>query len=150
MFRTRAGAFCISRTYANREAEAAAAKAKEASLREQGEYKTLAEQRAERIAELEAETGKVETLTTRLDEAEAVISDLVQAGLKDAPEYVVELLDGKTPVEQLRYLNKHRENWTKAVPMGARETRKPANVTPEMAREELKNKYLEQAGFRPR
>lgn len=101
---------------AQRTAEAEQARiqreADEARLTEQNEFRTLAEQRAERIVELEAAAGQVTTLTEERDNALAVVRELVAGELEAAPDYVRDAIAERGPVEQLRYLNQHRDKWS--------------------------------------
>lgn len=92
--------------------------AKEAALKEQGEYKALAEQHASRIAELEPLTGQVETLTQERDAALAVVTSLVEQELTAAPDFVRDAIAEKSPVDQLAYITKHRDKWAQGKPQG--------------------------------
>jgi hypothetical protein len=85
--------------------------AKDAALADQQKFKELADERAARIGDLESQLTQVETLTTERDAALAVVADLVKDELKDAPKHVVALLEGKSPVEQLRYVQEYRDEW---------------------------------------
>jgi hypothetical protein len=86
--------------------------AEEARLAEQNEFRTLAEQRAERIVELEAQSAQVETLTQERDAALSVVRELVSGELEAAPDYVRDAIAERDPVAQLRYLNQHRDKWS--------------------------------------
>lgn len=125
--------------------KAAEDKAKEDALKEQGEFKTLADQRAARITELEAETGQVESLTQERDAALAVVTGFVEQELKDAPDYVRDAIADKSPVDQFAYISKHRDKWMKPRPTGAGPTPQPVTTGPQ-TRDDIKNKYLKQAG----
>jgi hypothetical protein len=121
--------------------------ADEARLAEQNEFRTLAEQRAERIVELEAATGQVETLTQERDEALAVVRELVGAELQQAPDYVRDAIAERSPVAQLQYLNQHRDKWVTTERRGIPAT--PRGQLPKpVTKDDLKNQYLEQAGVR--
>jgi len=129
---------------AAREREQSESKAKQDALKEQGEYKSLAEDRAARITELEAETGTIETLTQERDAALSVVADLVKEELKTAPEYVAEAIADRDAVAQLQYLNKNRDKWAQPTVRGGGPLPRPANT--EMTRDDIKDKYLRQAG----
>ena len=88
--------------------------AEEARLAEQNEFRTLAEQRAERIVELESAANQVEALTQERDTALSVVRELVAGELEAAPDYVRDAIAERGPVEQLRYLNQHRDKWATA------------------------------------
>lgn len=91
---------------AKKQAETERSKAEEAArqktLAEQGEYKTIAESQAAKIAELEAKTALVERY-------EAALSATLEQALKGLPQHVIELLSDKDPAAQLEYLAKHGE-----------------------------------------
>jgi hypothetical protein len=93
-----------------RKADEREAKAKETAkaeaLAEQGEFKTLAEQRAARIAQLEPLEGE-------LEESRAALQTLLDAELTAVPEEVREAISDKSPAWQLQYITKHRGKWTK-------------------------------------
>lgn len=121
----------------SRKRETAEKAAADAALADQQKFKELAEQRGERIAELEAQAQQIETLTSERDAAHAVIAGLVEDELKLAPAYVADAISERTPVAKLDYLRKHRESWTRTNgnPAGVPPTPR-ANGTPPN-REEL-------------
>lgn len=129
---------------ATREREQSEAKAKDAALIEQQKFEQLANDRAARITELETETARIETLTAERDDAMAVVNELVEAKMKDAPSYVAEALDGRSAVEKLRYVQKHEASWNANRPQGGRET--PRASGGPVTKDDLVDKYLKQAG----
>lgn len=136
------------RRRSEQERERAEAAAEERRLAEQQEFQRLAEQRGERIVELETRVQQIESLTQERDDALSVVRTLVEQELSAAPDYVRDAIADRNPVAQLQYLNQHRDKWSKNLPMGARETGK-ASQPREMTKEDLKNKYLKQAGRLP-
>ncbi len=87
---------------AAKDREKAEADARARALAEQGEFKTLAEQRAARIAELEP----LATETEQLRMATKALLDRQREGL---PEYILPLLDAMPVAGQLEYLAKNRD-----------------------------------------
>lgn len=96
---------------ATREREAAEAAAREAALAEQGQYKPLAEQRAERIVELEGRAAQVDTVTAERDELAELVQAWVEDELKTAPDYVRDAISDRTPQAQLKFIRDNREKW---------------------------------------
>lgn len=82
-------------------AEKARKVAEEQALKEQGQFKTLAEQHAARVAELEPRAGQVE----RFEKALKAQVDELRKGL---PAHLTTLLDKMDAVEQLEYLAANR------------------------------------------
>lgn len=97
------------------EAEATTAKRKAAEqaeatrLEEQQEFQKLAEQRAARVAELEAEIEQVEPLQTELGRYKGALEQYVTAAREGLPEHLTPLLDALDPVAQLEYLTTNAE-----------------------------------------
>jgi hypothetical protein len=92
------------------------------ALEEQQEFKKLADQRAEKVAELEPFKAKAERY-------EAALTALLEAERKDIPEHLVALLDKLDPAEQLEWIATNREaiggagagtNGTRSVPATGR------------------------------
>jgi HD superfamily phosphohydrolase len=85
--------------------------ADEKRLAEQGEYKTLAEKRAEELAaamELaKAKQAEAEKALAERDAHANVLSEHVKKQIDSLglPKPVVQLLEGKTPLERLEWLN---------------------------------------------
>ncbi len=94
-------------------AEAATAKAKreaeEAAAAKQGEFQTLAEKRAERIAALEADLAAAQAHKERADKYEAALAALLAQQRKGLPGHVTELLDKLDPADQLAWIAKNAE-----------------------------------------
>lgn len=100
------------------------AAADEAAVKEaekQGEFKTLADQRAERIKELEPLEAERTAITAERDSALSVVQRIVTAKIKTAPPDVVALLTSTDAAdnprfsltEQLDYIEKHEGEWGK-------------------------------------
>lgn len=84
------------------EAEKAAAAAAEAKLAEQNEWKTLAEQRAAKVAELEPLTGKLAAY-------EKLLGEQLDAELKGWPKEVLELAPANADtLARLEWVNRSR------------------------------------------
>lgn len=90
-------------------------KAAEQALAEQSKFKELAAEREKRIAaiEPELETAKktISELTAKLAESDAVLGEILEAQTKaiKLDDATRDLLAGKTPIEQLRWIAKHGE-----------------------------------------
>lgn len=74
-------------------------------LKEQGEFKALAEQYATRISELEPLEAKVERYET-------IITGMLENQREGLPEYVTQLLDKMDPVEQLSWLTENKARFS--------------------------------------
>lgn len=104
---------------AEQQADEARKQAEEKALQEQGEYKTLADTRAARIAELEAESGKVSDLTKRAERYEAALKKQLEATRADLPFHIVALLDKLDPADQLEWIAQNREQLRKGDGVGS-------------------------------
>ncbi len=111
---------------ARRERDRADQQAETARLEAQGELTQVNENLKAQIAELESKVATLDSLTAERDAAYAVVAGLVEADLKAAPDYVQELIAERPVTEQLDYLNKHRDKWTKTRPNGAGPSPNPA------------------------
>jgi len=100
---------------AQADADKARQEAEQRALAEQGEYKTLAEQRAAKLAELEPKAGQVERY-------ERALKAQVDHLRKDLPDHITALLDKMDPAEQLEYLAANRDKLVATPP--------PANPAP--------------------
>lgn len=92
------------------DAEKARKDAEAIRLKEQGEFQKLAEQRQTRITELEAEVAALAPVTEERDRYKAALETHVTALAKDLPDSIKDLLTGKDPVDQIAWLDKHRES----------------------------------------
>lgn len=88
--------------------------AREAALKEQGEYKSLAEKRAERVVELEGRVAEVDALTEERDALATLVQQMVEDELESAPDYVREAISDRSPQAQLEYVRKNRDKWAAA------------------------------------
>jgi hypothetical protein len=75
--------------------------AETARLKEQGEYKTLAEKAAARVAELEP-------LAEAIQRKDGVIKQFLDAERKGLPKHILALLDKLDPTDQLEYIAANR------------------------------------------
>jgi hypothetical protein len=82
--------------------------AEEKALKEQGEFKTLAESRQ---AEIEALKPKAEYA----EQLEAVVTKLLAEQRKDVPKHIVALLDKLSITDQLDYITTNKGEWEKSV-----------------------------------
>jgi hypothetical protein len=89
--------------------KAAQAAAEEKRLKETGDYQKIAEDAQKKVAELEPHKA-------RADEAEEALNELLAEQRKDLPAHVAELLDGKSPAAQLKWIAKHRAELAKPTP----------------------------------
>lgn len=120
--------------------EKAEKEAAEKALKEQGEFKTLAEQRA---AEVEALKPKAEYA----EQLEAVVRKLLDEQRKDVPKHIIALLDKLSITDQLDYIASNRAEWSKSqqpaapdINAGARNTGKPGEVTAEQRENDMRRK----------
>lgn len=94
-------------------AEKAAAKAREDAQAEaaakNGEWQQLAETRAAKIAEMEAQLAGLDATTARAQRFEAALAQQVGALRKDLPKHLAPLLDKLDVVEQLEWLAANRQ-----------------------------------------
>lgn len=78
-------------------------------LEAQQEFKTLAEKRAERILDLEAQVGTLEQITSERDEMQAALQGYLDKERDGLPDYVLSLLADKSPVQQLAWIAANRD-----------------------------------------
>lgn len=97
------------RRRAERERAEAERRAREAALAENQEWQKLAEERAARIAELEAELARLRDADQRLQRYMAVVQRNVETQLKAAPKIVQEALARLDPLEQLELLAQYAD-----------------------------------------
>lgn len=87
-----------------REKLEAEAKAKESALAEQGEFKTLAEQRATEIASLKAQVEDGQKAHKLIDRYTDVLSKTLAAQLSQLPDPIKDLLSKHDPADALEWL----------------------------------------------
>jgi hypothetical protein len=97
------------RRKAERERAEVERRAREAALAEQQDYQRLAEERAQRIAELEAELARLRDLEATLEQYRALIQQQNEALLRQAPKVIREALARLDPLEQARFLAEHAD-----------------------------------------
>lgn len=97
------------RTKAEKAAQKAREDAQAEAAAKNGEWQSLAEQRAAKLAELESQITGLESATTRAQRYEAALGQQVQALRKDLPKHLAPLLDKLDVVEQLEWLAANRE-----------------------------------------
>lgn len=102
----------------DRKREEAAAKARkeaeEAALEQQEEFKKLADKRAERILDLEAQVGTLEQVTAERDEMNDALQGYLNTEREGLPDHILPLLDELSPVKQLAYISANRAQFGKA------------------------------------
>lgn len=109
------------RSKAQAAADKAKAEADQKALIEQGEWKTLAEQRAARVAELEPLSTQVEQLKSDAKKYRDAIAKYADAAKANVPENVRALLDRLDPIDQLDWIATNAASLTpesKAQPIG--------------------------------
>ncbi len=116
-------------------AEAARKEAEENALEQQQEFKTLADKRAERILDLEAQVGTLEQITTERDEMQSALQGYLDKERDGLPEMILSLLEGKSPVEQLAWIAANRDKLGKQNGRGIEPTPK-GQVDPKLPDEE--------------
>ncbi|MBX6755217.1 hypothetical protein [Thermorudis peleae] len=84
-------------------------RAREKALAENQEWQKLAEERAARLAELEAELARLREADQRLQRYMAVLQRHIDTQMKAAPKLVQEALARLDPLEQLELLTKHAD-----------------------------------------
>lgn len=108
-----------------KEREAEKAQAEEAALKEKGEFQKLADQQAARLKELEPELetsrDAAEKAKAEAEQAREALQKYLDAELGELKldEAWQELLKGKSPVEQMEWLAKHKAQISKQKPKGA-------------------------------
>lgn len=90
-----------------REAERAAKAADEARLAEQGEYKKLAEDRAQRVAELEPVAQEVEALRVKVEQFEKATLARIAAEIAEWPEGMRAVVEKARDVEEKAAVVEH-------------------------------------------
>lgn len=90
-----------------REAERAAKAAEEARLAEQGEYKKLAEDRAQRVAELEPVAQEVEALRVKVEQFEKATLARIAAEIAEWPEGMRAVVEKARDVEEKAAVVEH-------------------------------------------
>jgi fused signal recognition particle receptor len=114
-------------------------RAREAALAEQQDYQRLAEERAQRIAELEAELARLRELETTLEEYRALIRQQNEALLKHAPKVIRDALARLDPLEQARFLAEHADELR---PRAAVPPTPDGAVTPRISDEERRRRTV--------
>lgn len=90
--------------------EKARKEAEERALEQQQEFKQLADKRAERILDLEAQVGTLEQITTERDEMQTALRGYLDKERDGLPEHILSLLDDLSPVKQLAWISANRAN----------------------------------------
>lgn len=98
-------------TKSQRETEKARIEAEAAALLQQGEFKTLAEQRATQIA-------KLEPLAQQAERYGKALQAQLEAARTGLPDHLTALLDRMDVAEQLEYLAAHRAKLVPVAPVG--------------------------------
>jgi hypothetical protein len=99
--------------------EAARREAEAKALAEQGEFKTLAEQRQAEIDELHARIKDADTLAKERDRYAGALKAQLQAAKDGLPPHIVTILDKLDPVEQLEWIAANREHLRKGDGVGS-------------------------------
>ena len=94
---------------AEQKAQKAREEAQAEAAAKNGEWQQLAEQRAAKIAELEAQTAALDATTTRAQRYEQALAKQVEVLRKDVPKHLAPLLDKLDVVEQLEWLAANRD-----------------------------------------
>ena len=84
-------------------------KADEAALAQQGEYQKLAEERAQRIADLEGQIAALADVTSMRDRFKGALGAVLAKEREGLAPHLIELLDGKDEADQLEWLARHRD-----------------------------------------
>lgn len=82
-------------------------KAEEERLAEQEKWHDLAEQRQERITQLEVQAGEVPVLQERIDQLEETLNGYLEAQRDGLPDAIIALLDKMDVVEQLAWISEN-------------------------------------------
>lgn len=132
-----------------KEAEKKAQKAREEAQAEaaakNGEWQQLAEQRAAKVVELEAQIAGHEATTTKAQRYEAALGKQVETLRKEVPKHLLPLLDKLDVAEQLEWLAANREQIappkTTGVPATPRAQGNTDAATQEQARQQSASFY---------
>lgn len=89
--------------------EEAQRKAEEARLEEQEEYRELANERQERITQLEVQVGEIPQYKERIERLEGVLSGYLDHTREELPKPVLSLLENMDLVEQLEWINENAD-----------------------------------------
>lgn len=90
------------------ERKKAEADAEAKRLEEKQEFKELAEQRADRIAELEKETARIADLEAQLEASNKALTAQLETLREGVPAHILELISERDLPSQLDWLAKHR------------------------------------------
>jgi membrane protein involved in colicin uptake len=92
-----------------KDAEEAAAKAREAELANQAEFKKLADERGQQLEKVKADLAAAETHRERAERLEATLKAQLEAQIKDVPDHIKDLLQSLSVEDQIAYLAKNRD-----------------------------------------
>jgi hypothetical protein len=92
--------------------------AEEKKQREQGEYQKLLQTREQELAEIRKAHEETKPLAERAEKAEQTLKIFAETEIKalglDKNPAIMELIEGKPPVEQLTWISKHKDSLSKA------------------------------------
>lgn len=116
------------------------------ALKEQGEFKQLAEEQALRLAKLEEQVKEVEALQEQVKRYSESLQKQLEEQKKSLPDAILALLEKQDPLEQLDWLAKHRESLTKSSASGIPPTPRAGNsqTMTEAEREERRKRFGQQ------
>jgi ribonucleoside-triphosphate reductase len=92
-------------------------------LEEQGEYAKVKEKLALKVADLEKKLETIEPLQQRITDYEKKFGELLEGQKAGLPDYIQDLLKDRPPLDQLEWINQHRDQ----LPSGAN----PAEAQPQ-------------------
>lgn len=93
--------------------EKARKEAEERTLAEQGEYRKLAEQRAQELADAQRELEGAKETATQLSRYKKTVTTYLEAQRKALPAPILSLLDKLDPVDQLEWIAMNAAELTK-------------------------------------
>jgi hypothetical protein len=101
----------------------------EKRLAEQNEFKTLSEQRAARIAELEASAQSAQATTETVKRYETALQLYRDAQFSNVPDHIKELLKDRPIDQQIDWLSKNMKNLSSVSGVPATPTDTPGPMT---------------------
>jgi hypothetical protein len=99
-----------------KDAEEAAARAREAELANQAEFRKLADERGQQLEKARADLAAAEMHRERAERLEATLKTQLEAQIRDVPDHIRELLQSLSVEEQIAYLAQHRDKLVATTP----------------------------------
>jgi hypothetical protein len=91
----------------------------DAALAQQGEYQKLAEERQQRIGELERQIAESETVTSQRDRYKGTLAKFLAKEREGLPAHILKLLDRMDEADQLDYIAENADDLKPAAAEGS-------------------------------